>query len=292
MSKKVLTNVQHHSQAVGTSGYQFTNGFNSTLTPVANPGTGVMTVDSAGNVIYSNIPAWAALITLTDGTNSQVLSTGDTLTVTAGNGITATVSATDIVTLVAKLSTDAGNDIVFGSDGGLFFSANNLVTGASWNDATNTLVLTFDSGATANVPFVDVVSSFLSDFTISDGTNTDVVNNHETLTFAGADKIRPVVTANTVTYDLDTTGALAGQALSFDGTNVVWDNPVADRYIDTQTYVANTAITHTHGLATTHPQVQVFDSTGAEVVAEIVRTSATQFTVTVTLAGDYTVVAI
>ena len=251
-----------------------------------------MTVDASGNVIYSGIPSGAALFTVSDGTNTQSIATGDTLTVTAGNGLTATVSATDLLTLVAKLSTDAGNDITFGSDGGLYLSKDSLLTNVTWNDATNNLVLTFDNGSTVNVPIVDNVSTFLMDLVISDGTTTDTVNNHETITFAGQDKLKATVTNNTVTYDLDTTGATAWQALSFDGTNVVRDNPTADRYVNSQAYTANTAITHTHGLATADPIVQVFDSTGAEVFGEIVITSATQFTVTVTVAGTYKVVAL
>lgn len=160
---------------------------------------------AAGQIltIVAGVPAWSApavqSFTLTDGTNAEVIANGDTLTIAAGNGMSAVVSATDLLTVAARLSTDAGNDISFGSDGGLYLSKDNLVTGASWNDATNELVLTFDNGSTVPIPIVDAIATFLADFTISDGTATDVVYNHETLLFEGIG-VTPTVSANKVSY--------------------------------------------------------------------------------------------
>lgn len=140
---------------------------------------------------------------ITDGVTTQVIEDGNTITFTAGNGTTVTVSATDVVTIAAKLSTDAGNELSIGTDGGLFVN-NNLLTGAAWDDATNSLVLTFETG-NVSVPIVDVLSTFLSDFTIAGDTGTDLVNNHETLTIVGATDsgITTAVTANKVTIDFD-----------------------------------------------------------------------------------------
>jgi hypothetical protein len=152
---------------------------------------------------FINSPA-GYTFSITDGTTTQIIASGDTVTINDGNGILATVSATDIINIAARLSADAGNDITFGTDGGLYLSKNSLLTNVTWNDATNNLVLTFDSGATVNVPIIDSIATFISDFTISDGTNTDLVQNHETLNFAGASGIRPTVSANTVTYGLRT----------------------------------------------------------------------------------------
>ncbi len=134
-------------------------------------------VDGNGKVVRVDPVAGTALFTFTDGTTTQTISGGDTLTITSGNGITATVSATDVLTIAAKLSADAGNDITIGTDGGLFLSKDSLLTNVAWNDATNNLVLTFDNGSTVNVPIVDIVSSFLMDLTISDWITTYVVNN-------------------------------------------------------------------------------------------------------------------
>ena len=150
---------------------------------------------------FVNSPA-EYTFSITDGTTTQVIASGDTITINDGNGITATVSATDVINIAAKLSADAGNDITFGTDGGIYLSKNSLLTNVTWNDATNNLVLTFDDGSNVNVPIIDNIATFISDFTISDGTTTDIVQNHETLNFAGANGVKPTVSANTVTYGL------------------------------------------------------------------------------------------
>lgn len=45
-------------------------------------------------------------------------------------------------------------------------------------------------------------STLNSSFTISDGVTTDVVNNHETITFNGTNGLRPTVSSNQVSYGL------------------------------------------------------------------------------------------
>lgn len=288
MSKKFRENVEIISSAANTSGLRTNNMTSATpITAGAKP----TWVTANGTFVTIDPIAWSALFSFTDWTTTQSIAWGDTMTITAGNWITATVSATDLLTIVAKLSADAGNDITFGTDGWLYLSKNSLLTNVTWNDTTNNLVLTFDSGSTVNVPIIDNVSTFLMDLVISDWTTTDTVNNHETITFAWADKIKATVTANTVTYDLDTVGATAWQALTFDGTNVVWDNPTADRYVNAYTPTANVATTHTHWLATTRPIVQVYDTASWELInAEVVRLSWTQFNVIVTTADPITVI--
>lgn len=144
----------------------------------------------------------ALAFSLTDGITTEAIAPGDTLTVSTQNGLTAVVSATDLLTLGIQVSADANNDLTFGTDGKLYLSKNDLITGVAWDDATNKLVLTFDSGATVDVPIVDAISSWLFDFTISDGTVTDVVNNHETLVFVGTGGLKATVSPNQVSYGL------------------------------------------------------------------------------------------
>lgn len=180
--------------------------------------------------VVSGIPIFQAPLgqsfNLSDGTNVQVIDNGNTLLVTSGNGITATVSATDVLTIAAKLSTDANNSITFGTDGGLYFNAPNNLTGVVWNDVTNNLEFTYDingTPTTVNVNIADTVSSWLADFTISDGTTTDVVNNHETLVFAGTDGLTPTVSPNQVSYGLRTqedifTGLTTGSTVTLTQT--------------------------------------------------------------------------
>lgn len=106
----------------------------------ANPGSIIVTDSnnkqkyispgSNGFILTSNgpgnEPSWQSStlnnsFTITDGTTSQVVNSGDTLTITSGNGITATVSATDLLTILVKISTDANNDITIGTDGGIYY---------------------------------------------------------------------------------------------------------------------------------------------------------------------------
>lgn len=166
-----------------------------------------------------------AKFTLSDGTNSEVIAAGDTLTVTTAQGLTATVSATDLLTLGLQVSSDADNDLTFGSDGKLYLSKNDLIKDVTWDDATNSLVLTFDSGATVDVPIVDAISTWLSDFTISDGTNTDIVNNHETLVFTGTGGVTTAVSPNEVTIGIQTqtdifTGLTSGTTVTLTQTPI------------------------------------------------------------------------
>jgi len=157
--------------------------------------------------IAAGIPTWATLpsstFTITDGVTPQSITGGDTLTFAAGSGVNVVVSATDTVTYSSKLSTDAGNAIVFGGDGGIYVPQAQLLTNATWTDATNTLTLTFANGSTVAVPIVDVVGAFLADFTITGDTGTDLVNNHESVAFVGGAGVTTAVTGNTVTFSID-----------------------------------------------------------------------------------------
>lgn len=186
--------------------------------------------------MVSGAPAWATPVTgssftLSDGTNSQTVNAGDTLLAQAGNGLSVLVGATDKFTYAIRLSTDADNAADIGTDGGLFVPVVNIVTGASWNDSTNTLTITFTDGSTVNVPIVDTIGAFLSDWVMSDGTTTDTINNHETVTFTGQNKIQTTVTSstNTLTIRIDVSGSTAGQVLTSTGSSSspTWQTPSA-----------------------------------------------------------------
>lgn len=184
--------------------------------------------------MVGGFPTWQAAasgggFTLSDGTNNQVVNAGETLFAAAGNGLSVVVGATDKFTYTLKVSTDANNAAVFGVDGGLYVPVAKVVTGASWNDSTNTLTITFSDSSVVNVPILDVVGAFLADFRISDGTANDLINNHETITFTGTNRIKTAVTANTVTVSIDTAGSTNGQVLTSTGpsTPPVWASTAA-----------------------------------------------------------------
>jgi hypothetical protein len=146
--------------------------------------------DGSVLTVVGGIPQYAALpagssFTITDGTTPQVISAGDTLTFAAGNGAAVVVSSPDTVTFTARLSTDADNALVFGGDGGLYVPEAQLVTGATWDDATNTLTITFANGSTVDVPIVDAINTFLSDWNIQADTGSGFIENHGLLSVVG-----------------------------------------------------------------------------------------------------------
>jgi hypothetical protein len=117
--------------------------------------------------VVAGIPTWVdGKFILSDGTNTQDIFTGNTLSVLSGNGITTLVSATDTVTITSKISTDVDNAVVFGTDFGLY------------------------------------VPKFL---TISGNVGTnDKVNLGEVFTFTGIGGLRSTISDNQVSYELRT----------------------------------------------------------------------------------------
>lgn len=145
--------------------------------------------------------------------------------------------------------------------------------------------------------YVSLPSSSTGLFSITDGLTTESVNVSNTILFDEATTVSSVLDLKVLATDNVQLQAVAGhtvgQAIVSNGTNLVYGYPTANRYTDTQTYTANTAVTHTHGLATSDPIVQVRDAVTNEIVdVEIVIISATQFTVTSTVWGDHRVVAL
>jgi hypothetical protein len=184
--------------------------------------------------LVSGSPSWAtpstgSSFTLSDGTNSQTVSAGDTLLAQAGNGVTVLVGATDKFTYAVKLSTDANNAAIFGTDNGVYVPVANIVTDATWDDATNTLTLEFSDSSTVDIPIVDDIGAFLSDFTIAGDTGSTLIDNHDTVTYTGANKITTAVSGNTLTIAINTTGSTAGQVLTSAGSGSAptWSAPTA-----------------------------------------------------------------
>lgn len=181
-----------------------------------NKEQGYLDAGAEGQVlsIVGGVPAYATPVTasfsFSDGVNTQTVSQGDTFTITQGNGITATVSATNLLTIAAKLSADGNNAITIGTDGGIYVPQASLLTGVTWDDATNNMVFNFASGDIVYVPVQDLVGTFLADFTVSDGTTTTVIPNHDTLTVVGNGIIKTTVSLNQVQVGFDTSTAVVG----------------------------------------------------------------------------------
>lgn len=207
------------------------------------PGTNGQVLMSDGtNVSYQNIPSSATSVS--DGTNTVSENAGDTLTF-ANAGVKTTVTKTGTTVTVTQAvdpSADANNAIVLGTDGKPFVDKSELVTGGSWDDVNNEIILDLASGGTINIPVQDLVGTWLADFVITDGTTSTTINNHGTVTYASDNLIAKNVTGSTVKYGLDTTGATTGQVIKYNGTNPVWSNTVSE-VRDNQTGITGTTVT-------------------------------------------------
>ena len=125
--------------------------------------------------------------TISDGTNTQVLDNGNTLlfSSTGSDGYDFTVSATD--------------KVAFSYD---FTELTNL---ASIDNATDRLIIYDASATTYHYITPSQIAGSTYTFTLSDGTNTQAIDNGNTLLFVdAANGIDPIVGAtDQVTFDLD-----------------------------------------------------------------------------------------
>ena len=76
-----------------------------------------ITVDAKGRITAASTSSISTSFTLTDGSSSETIAGGDTLTVTAGEGIDAVVSGTDTLTISAEDATSSNKGVAsFGGD--------------------------------------------------------------------------------------------------------------------------------------------------------------------------------
>ena len=161
-----------------------------------------LTVDQQGRLTAASsgaAPGTMSSWILSDGSNTQTVSDGNTVTVTGGTGLTSTVSATDTVTIDLDATAVSAGSYGSTTQVGTFIvdAQGRLTTAANASIAfpTETFTLTADSG---------------SNQTIGDG---------DTLDIAGGTGISTVVGAtDTVTIDLDNTAVSAGAYTSADIT--------------------------------------------------------------------------
>ena len=93
----------------------------------------IITVDAKGRITAASTGSISTSFTLTDGSNSETIAGGNTLTVTAGEGIDAVVGSTDTLTISAEDATSSNKGIAsFGGDfsvsSGAVSLANNSIT--------------------------------------------------------------------------------------------------------------------------------------------------------------------
>ena len=195
------------------------------------PQQGVLYSDGS-NLSYTTVDTLVKT-NITDGTNSVISYSDDTLNfVDAGVKATiAKVGSNINIQLKVTPSTDTQNALVLGADGKPYVPKAQLITGATWDDTTNTLNIEFADGSVVAVPIVDDLGSFISDFNISDGVTVVTIPNHSTVTYSGNNLIKTLVSGNTVTMGLDTSGSVSGQIIESTGpsTTPIWKTPLLKR---------------------------------------------------------------
>src|SRR6056300_901561 len=192
----------------------FRTTFNSLGTDVGNLES-LSTTDKTSIVAAVNEALGATFtFTLRDSTSSvQTISGNDTLNVVGSGGITATVSATDTLTIAADSSivTLSGSQVL----------TNKTLTSAVLNtDVSGTATLdedTMSSNSDTQLAtqqsikaYVDTeIGNISTVLTVSDDSSTtdSVTIGTDTLNFAGGTGITSVVTDNTVTFNIDNTVA-------------------------------------------------------------------------------------
>lgn len=147
----------------------------------------VITVDAKGRITSTSTATIATGFTLDDGSNTEAVAGGETIAVSGGTGLTATVAA--------------GNELQFSLD-------DTAVTPGSYGSATAIPVLTVDQqGRITGVSTTTTSSSFTL---AADSGTSNTITGGETLTFSGDTGISTVVGTNSISIDLDDTAVTAG----------------------------------------------------------------------------------
>jgi hypothetical protein len=133
-----------------------------------------LSIGSDGGLLYQDVAETTTTITNTivghkiaDYTNElgSVVAINETTTTFSQNiadGKISFINESGVTADAVVVSADAGNTLLVGSDGGVFYDGAGIVSGATWDDATNTITINFVDGSSVDVPIVDAISSFIN----------------------------------------------------------------------------------------------------------------------------------
>jgi len=133
-----------------------------------------LSIGSDGGLLYQDVAETTTTITNTivghkiaDYTNElgSVVAINETTTTFSQNiadGKISFINESGVTADAVVVSADAGNTLLVGSDGGVFYDGAGIVSGAAWDDATNTITINFVDGSSVDVPIVDAISSFIN----------------------------------------------------------------------------------------------------------------------------------
>jgi hypothetical protein len=284
-----------------TNDFQFTSGVLELKDIITAGSTGsstaipVITYDATGRITAVTTAAISTEFTLTDGTNSQTIAGGDTLTVSSTDEIEVTVSATDTLTIGhADVSRTNNTSTATPAAGGNFTAIDSITTNARGHvTAVNTKTVTLPDDVDVSVANLITRLGEISDnVTIGDAADVTVIipGNLQVTGTTTTNNVETVSTSNGVVFEGNAADAneltlLAG-TLTADrtltlpdktGTVATLDDISSNSYAETITDTD----TVTHTLNTRDVIVQLFDTVTFETVyADVVRTDASNIDIT------------
>jgi len=244
--------------AIAGSGAFTTLGTNQTITgnktfsgTVALGSSATATTQTAGNnstavattaYVDSAITAASYNFNISDGTNSQSIDDGNTLTVTGGTGVTATVSATDTLTLAIGQAVGISDSVTFA---GLTINGASIIfEGATANDYETTLTVT-DPTADRTITLPDATGTVALLGSIALGTDTTGNYMSDVTAGTGVTVTHTPGEASSATIAIGqavgTTDSPTFGGLTINGASIIFEGATANDYETTFTVTDPTA---------------------------------------------------
>jgi len=193
----------------------------------------VLKTDGSGNLSWVTQTSGFSGFNISDGTTSQPINDGNTITFTQGEGIDITVSATDTVTIAGEDATSSNKGIASFDLGDFVVTSGAVALGSTFVNTVTT-----DSGA---------LTPSNHSFSILGGSGMDVTHVGSVITVAGSDAAADGTTKGVATFDADDFDSASGVITLGNSVNGA---VLAVSGVNNETNVTRSNGTVTVGLAT------------------------------------------